>query len=103
MQNVNSVIMADFRKNTPKKFNEKKFLKAVETTSNFSINFNNLANKKRTTLPDGRRVLLILGFEIKDSEWRKAVDIFYSVYYSRLSQYQKILLEIVREERAKAK
>ena len=96
-------LMPDFYRGAPRKFNENDFLEAVEATRDFSLNFNHLANRKKTVLPDGRRILLILGFEIKDSDWRKAFDIYNSVYYLRQSQYQKILLEIVREERAKAK
>ncbi len=103
MLDADRMLMVDFYNGAPKKFNEKDFLEAVKVTRDFSMNFNNLANRKKTTLPDGRKVLVILGFEIKDSDWRKAVDIYNSIYFSRQSQYQKILREIVKEERAKAK
>ncbi len=86
--------ISDFYKNAPKKFNEKDFLEAVKLTYFISINFNNLINKKKTKLPNGKEVLLVLGFDIKDSDWEKAVTIFNSVLDARKAEFDIIRKQI---------
>ena len=86
--------MSDLYKGAPKKFNEKNFLEAVKVTYFFSTNFNNLVNKKKTKLPNGKEVLLVLGFDVKDSDWKKAVDIFNDVLNSRKSEFDSIKREV---------